>query len=341
MFFLGVDGGTTKTIATIGDQYGTILSAVRGKGTNWIAEEVDTPMSVVADIVKQATSEANLLPQDIRVGVFCLAGADWPEDIIRREEFLNRANLAQRIIVKNDSFGGLRAGLSRPYGIVLAAGTGMNAAVITPQGEEWAFGYYANFGGASSILEEAYDLVLRAEDGRDPPTALTGMLLAHLGFSTVETMMRASIQKKIPRSRLYSFVPQIFQAVLKGDNTAKKLVIRHGKGMAEYALALIRRYKMQQLQFEVVLAGSLFKGEGPLLIDTIRQEIIREAPEADIVRARFEPVIGSLLLAYDHGGVPSTPFLYQKLQETSPHPKLFDTIRSSEPEAVSPQEEKT
>ena len=76
------------------------------------------------------------------------------EDHTRREVVLTQAGLCQKVVVKNDCFGGLRAGTDRPYGIVLAAGTGMNAAVITPSGEEWAYGYYETFGGAGTIAQE-------------------------------------------------------------------------------------------------------------------------------------------------------------------------------------------
>jgi N-acetylglucosamine kinase-like BadF-type ATPase len=112
-------------------------------------------------------------------------------DHARREDFLRGARLARQLTVKNDAFAGMRAGLRKPYGMVLAAGTGMNAAVITPDGDEWAFGYYDTLGGAGAIARAAFVAVLRAEDGRGQPTLLTQMLLEHLGCPTVEAMLRA------------------------------------------------------------------------------------------------------------------------------------------------------
>jgi hypothetical protein len=86
---------------------------------------------------------------------------------------------------------------------------------------------------------------------------------------------------------------------------------------------------MQDLEFEVVLAGSVFKGVGPLLIDTITQEVHREAPKVAIVRARFEPVIGSVLLAYDALGIPVSEQMYANLVATMPGEALFHTASSS------------
>jgi len=65
------------------------------------------------------------------------------------------------------------------------------------------------------------------------------------------------------------------------------------------ALALIRRLEMTETDVEVVLAGGVYKGQGSLLMDTIREAVHAEVPDARIVRPRYEPVVGAALLALD------------------------------------------
>ncbi len=339
MYVVGVDGGTTKTVALVADEQGCILSSARGGGSNWSGEDVTMPMTVVADTVRGALAPLGLTSEQIAMGVFTLAGADWPEDHTRREDFLGGAGIARRVRVKNDSFGGLRAGLSKPYGMVLAAGTGMNAAVITPDGQEWAFGYYETFGGAGTITQHVFEAVLRAEDGRGQPTILTQLFLDLLGYPTVEAMLRAFVLHKIDFSKGMTICPLVFEAALAGDAVAVEIIVRQGKGLAEYATAMVRRFHMQDLEFEVVLAGSVFKGVGPLLIDTITQEVHREAPRARIVRARFEPVIGSVLLAYDALNIPVTESTVMNRVATMPGGQFFDTANSSSSTRLSEEEE--
>ena len=325
-FVLGVDGGTTKTIALLADHCGKILSAARGPGSNWSGEDVEIPMGVVSDTVRRVLHDAHLSGSQVAAGVFCLAGADWPEDHTRRQAVLEKACLAQRVVVKNDSFGGLRAGATRPYGIVLAAGTGMNAAVITPDGQEWAYGYYETYGGAKSVADEAFVAVLRAEDGRGKPTLLTSLALQKLGFPSVEQMLRASIARRIDRSRFMTLCPLVFAAASQGDEVAAEILVKQGQALAEYATAIFRRFHLQALEIEVVLAGSLFKGEGPILVDTITQAIHRVAPEARVVKARFEPAVGCVLLAYDHLGWKVTPEMLDQLAGSAPGEELFSTV---------------
>lgn len=338
MFVVGVDGGTTKTIALVADDQGRILAAARGGGSNWAGEDVEIPMAVVAETVRDALGKAGATGDAVAMGVFTLAGADWPEDHTRREAVLLKSGIAQRVRVKNDAFGGMRAGLTRPYGMVLAVGTGMNAAVITPSGVEWAFGYYETFGGSGTIAQEAFDAVLRAEDGRGQPTALTQKLLDCLGYPTVEAMLRASVLRQINRGRYFSITPRVFEAALECDPIAVSIITHQGRGLAEYITTMARRFEMCGMEFDVVLAGSVFKGVGPLLVDTITQEIHQVAPHARIVRARYEPAVGSVLLAYDALGIPVTDEIYARLAETAPGENFFSTAVNAAPTSTRPPE---
>ena len=68
-----------------------------------------------------------------------------------------------------------------------------------------------------------------------------------------------------------------------------------------------------------------FKGVGPLLIDTLTREIAQAAPWARVVRPAFEPVVGSLLLAYDAAGIDITETILAKVAATLPGESFFDT----------------
>ena len=50
---------------------------------------------------------------------------------------------------------------------------------------------------------------------------------------------------------------------------------------------------------DVVLAGSIFKAESPLLIDSVRHRLNGAAPLARVVRPEIEPVLGALFCGFD------------------------------------------
>jgi N-acetylglucosamine kinase-like BadF-type ATPase len=323
---VGVDGGTTKTIALVADDRGRIMGAGRGGNSNWTGPDVEQPMRVVVAAVLQALDQAGLSGDDVAVGVFGLAGADWPEDHDRRRAVLERAHVARRVIVRNDTFVGLRAGTRRSYGLVIAAGTGCNAAAIAPDGREWHFGYYEDYGGAGSVAREAVRAVLRAEDGRGQPSVLTDLVLNRLGYPSPEALLRAMVAREVPRENLLSLCPLVFEAADGGDTVAAGIIVKQGLGLAEYATALIRRFGMQKLEFDMVLSGSVFKGQGPLLVDTVTQAIHCLAPRASIVRVQFEPAVGGVLLAYDALGITVSDQMYDTLCRTVPAVEFFSTV---------------
>lgn len=325
VYVAGVDGGTTKTIALVADEQGHILGASRGPGSNYTGADVEQPMGVVADTVRQALRQAGLCSQEIALAALGLAGADWPEDYTRRQVALERQAIAQQVLVKNDALVGLRAGTQRPYGVVIAAGTGANTGIVTPDGREYLYGYYASYGGAGDIAEEALHAVLREEDGRGHPTALTRIVLERLGYPSAEALLRGMVARKLARGALHSLCPLVFEAAAAGDEVAAEIIVKQGLALAEYATAAIRRFSMQALEFDVVLAGSVFKGCGPLLVDTITQAIHRVAARAHIVRALFEPAVGGVLLAYDALGLAVSQEMYANLAQTAPTHGFFDT----------------
>lgn len=325
VYFLGVDGGGTKTVAIVGEASGRIVGAARGPGSNWTEEDPSEPMAVVVAVTRAALKEAGLAGDEIELGIFALAGADWPEDHIRREVILGKAGLARDLTVKNDSFAGLRAGTRERFGVVILAGTERNAAVIAPDGREIALGYYATHGGAKTIAAEALDAVVRAEAGLGPPTALTSIALEMLGFDTVEGMFRASLGGRIPEADRLRLCPAVFEAAAADDPVAGAILVKQALALSGYAIALARRCDMLDLAFDLVLSGSVFKGVGSLLVDTITREIARAAPRARVVRPAFEPVIGSLLLAYDAAGIDVTETILANVAATLPGASFFDT----------------
>jgi N-acetylglucosamine kinase-like BadF-type ATPase len=141
----------------------------------------------------------------------------------------------------------------------------------------------------------------------------------------VEALLRAHVLHQVAHQRFLDLCPLVFEAAVEGDPVAKGILVRQGLGLAEYITALTRRYRMQDLDFDVVLSGSVFKGEGTLLVDTLTRAIHQAAPRARIVRARFEPAVGSLLLAYDAASIPVTSAMLENLAASVPGDDFFKT----------------
>jgi N-acetylglucosamine kinase-like BadF-type ATPase len=206
--------------------------------------------------------------------------------------------------------------------VVVICGTGFNAAGRAPDGREirWpGLGPISgDAAGGSAIAMEMIRMVMRAADGREQPTLLTDLVLGALEHPSPYELMRALYHGQIDRRRINRLVPLVFQAALRGDRVAQQILIAEGEELGTSAAAIITGLGMQDLPVEVVLGGSVFKGDGPLFLDTIRHRVHRTAPHAVLVRPTFEPVVGAVLLGLEAEGVVATDALYAMLHATMP-----------------------
>jgi N-acetylglucosamine kinase-like BadF-type ATPase len=121
-------------------------------------------------------------------------------------------------------------------------------------------------------------------------------------------------------------VPLVFKAAYGGDQVAQDLLVRVGTEVGTTANAIIKRLGLETTDVEVVLGGSVFKGRGPLLVDTITQMVHRTAPQATIGLPEFEPVVGAVFLALESLGVEVNEAVYANVRASLP-----DELRSKQP----------
>lgn len=70
-------------------------------------------------------------------------------------------------------------------------------------------------------------------------------------------------------------------------------------GGGQYALGVIKRLHLEDEKVPVVLIGSLFKTEEPLLVDAYMNEILQTAPLAYPVYPVKSPAMGAIGLILD------------------------------------------
>jgi N-acetylglucosamine kinase-like BadF-type ATPase len=321
-YVLGVDGGGSKTHALVLDQSGKVW----GFGASGCGSHQVSGLELAIAEIKQATitaiEQSALAPQEIQIGCFCLAGADLKEDYQLLAKAVEAKNLAQEIIVKNDTMAALRASTTRSWGVAVICGSGFNAAGRSPDGDEIVLPglgpISGDWGGGGDLSNEIIRLVMRAWDGRGQKTKLTNLVLKSLEAPSEEVLIERLYHETISHRELLRLVPLLFEAAEAGDRPARKLITQLGEEVAVTANALIKRLSMQAMDVEVGLAGGVFKGKGPLLIETVTHKIHQVAPQARIRRTRYEPVVGAALLALESAGVRVDQALYQQLDETLP-----------------------
>ncbi|REK74300.1 N-acetylglucosamine kinase [Paenibacillus paeoniae] len=298
-YYLGVDGGGSKTLAVVSDGTGRILG--RGKsgcGNHQLG--VDLADRNIREAASIALAEAGLKQEDIAYAMFGLAGADREADFQILRPMIASMGYRKHGIVC-DTVIGLRAGTRQSDGVVLICGSGTNCYGANAWGEELqvgGFGYeFGDFGGGGELAREVFRGVVRSWEGREKPTALTELVLAAVGYESVSDMFHGFLDegKRAP----HTLAKLLFQ-VAEHDELARSILEKQGVELGRAASAVIHKLNMEADTFDVVLAGSILtRGERKFVMPFIERQVKEVAPNCRLQILELEPAAGALLLAMD------------------------------------------
>lgn len=309
---LGVDGGNSKADVALADSDGGLRALVHGPTISHQVVGMEEGTARLSELAGRAARQAGLGARDksrVELGVYSIAGADFPSDERLLEREIALLGLARRTVVLNDTFGALRAGTDRPWGVALVCGQGINASGIAPDGRIVRFPgvgeISGDWGGGGGVAMAGLGAAIRGSDGRGPRTSLERLVPAHFGLKRPYVLVEALYTERVPQSRIPELAPLVFRAAGEGDAVARSIVDRLADELVDWACAVIRRLRLARLDPDVVLAGGVFQTEEPGFYARLGQGIHAVAPGARLVRLSQPPVLGALLLALDRLAAPS------------------------------------
>ena len=307
-YVLGIDQGGTKTAAVITDRIGNILGVGKSRGAYHISDGIDYAMNAISDAANSALKESGVRLDEIDAVSAGMTGMDWPEDYKLLKPSLIQTFGVEKVQVCNDSIVAMYSGTVKKYGAVLCAGTGLNVAVKSPDGDEFVLGFYIDDKdqGGSALGRRAIRQVFNAEIKLCAPTKLSGLFLHNANVNTVDELLHRYVTDEEFGAKAKDMVPQIIDIANAGDSVAIELVKEFARDLSRYVYAGLQKYDMLDMNMDVVLSGSVLKGHDNLLTQEIIRELKEFAPNSNVINSRFEPVVGAGLSAlmmfedYDH-----------------------------------------
>ena len=301
MYVLGIDAGGTKTHCVIADENENILAeGLAGASQHQLFGIRQTEKNLQL-AVSAALKEADLTLQDLSYAVLGMSGADGEDDLALLNPAAEKVLPGVPFRVVHDAWIGMYSALKEPFGVVSICGTGAGHAGRNRQGDELTLRNLdyrlGNYGGGGDLVEKALHYAFRSDEGTYERSALEAAVPPIFGVSTMEDVCRLLKQNPLSDKERYQLPITVFQLANSGDSVCRMLIHDLGHEEGLYAAAVIRRLHMENEQVPVVLIGSLFHSDDPLLLDPFMEAVRTAAPAAYPVLPTRKPVTGAVRMA--------------------------------------------
>src|ERR1700686_4075666 len=298
-FFLGVDGGASKTAALVTDDAGKPLGDGVAGPSNHLRVGIETAARNIDRAVNKALVNANVASREI-VWAYCgIAGADHPA---HRQEVVDSLNIffpRGNFTVDNDARIALTGAIGFGPGVVVIAGTGSVAFGRNEKGEEARAGGWGPIvgdeGSANGIARAGLAAVLGAFDGRGQKTLIADLLERDYEMSA-EELPRFVYASTTHADDIARYSRVVIDAAQANDAVALGILQEAGRELGLSVAAVAKRLGVADHELPVAYVGGTFRA-GELLLAPMRDTIKRELPDAVVNRPLRKPVEGAAMMA--------------------------------------------
>jgi glucosamine kinase len=304
-YYLGIDGGGSKTACSVGDEDSQLATASAGPCNITRVGEARARESL-QQAIRESCAAAGIDPRQIERVCAGISGAGR-EEVAAIVRNIIAEIIPGEIEVVGDMPIALEAAFGAGPGVVVIAGTGSiaygrDARGRTARAGGWGFGISdegsAHWIGRTAVSALVRAIDERAGDGLDTQDAAGSLPL----FRDVTAVWKLHSLDEFVRGAnanpdFAALFPAIVAAGDAGDDLARRVLTQAGKELAELAGVVIRRlFGKDNARIPLAMAGGVFR-HSPLVrqvfCDEVRRPDLRVVPGSQTV----EPVVGALQMA--------------------------------------------
>ena len=287
-YYLGIDGGGTKTRFMLADSEGNVLNMITLPASNPTSVGLKETVNILKDGIRQILN----VPYN-KVSVFAgIAGCGIASngDYVSNE--LASYNFS-KLIVTSDAENVIYAGLKGNDGIISIMGAG-SAIFISKSGKRSRIGGYGHIigdvfsgteFGRATVEAALYDL-----DGSGDKTAITKEVLSRVdNVADLPNLISTN-----GKSYLASFADIVFKCAKQGDAVANEIFDRNVNRLARQLSVALDMFDGKET-VPIVLAGGITNMSNQFL-GKLNQKITSRCPR-EIKILKEEPVIGAVFAA--------------------------------------------
>jgi N-acetylglucosamine kinase-like BadF-type ATPase len=304
-YYLGLDGGGTKTRCVLADETMVLATAMSG-GSNIVRLGETQAREALHAAVRQVCATAKISPAQIRAICIGAAGAARPEIAAKIRTILVEliSEIAPQIaLTKIEVVGDMTIALEAAFGagpgVIVIAGTGSiaygrDANGYTARAGGWGFAV-SDEGSGHWIGRRAISVILSAHD-QGLETALSAMVLQAWKLNTLDELVQQA--NSTPPPDFPRLFPIVLRAADEGDSIARDLLADAGAKLAALAAIVVRRLAPDTpaATLPVAMTGSVFR-QSPDVRQVFYNTLQKSFPGLDVRQDIVDPIEGALARA--------------------------------------------
>jgi N-acetylglucosamine kinase-like BadF-type ATPase len=314
-YYLGIDGGGTKTRCVLGDEM-TVLATAMSGGSNIVRLGETRAREALHTAIRQVCATANISPAQISAVCIGAAGADRPEIVAKIRAILAELisetapeTALPKIEVVGDMTIALEAACGAGPGVIAIAGTGSiaygrDATGHTARAGGWGFAV-SDEGSGHWIGRRAISAILSAHD-QGLETTLSAMVLQAWKLNTLDELVQQA--NSTPPPDFPRLFPIVLRAADEDDSVARSLLTDAGAKLGSLAAIVVHRLAhntpaamltgsmLPVATLPVAMTGSVFR-QSPDVRRVFYNTLQTSVPGIDVRQDIVDPIEGALARA--------------------------------------------
>lgn len=298
-YYIGLDGGGTKTKCVIADENLNIINEAVSGPSNFLMIGNETVSQTLYELITNSLSESKIYYEQIAGIVLGTTGAGRRSDAEMLENFFKNFLLQKKINlnfrVESDARIALEGAFSGKTGSILIAGTGSIMFGKDVNGNIHRVGGFGRFigdeGSGYTIGRLGLQAVAKSFDGRTKRTLLSELLKEKFGIVDPSNLITEVYKNNFD---IASVAPLVIKAAELKDKICTEII---NEQIDELILHIKSMYNLlNEKEMKLSLIGSTITTDN-FYAKKFREKIISEMSNVKLIEPELSPAMGAVLMA--------------------------------------------
>jgi len=299
-YFIGLDGGGTKTKCVITDYNLNVLFQCSGGPSNFLIIGTGKVSETILKLITTCTEKMNVANEKLEAVLIGTTGAGRVNDANKLKKSFDNYVKSNNINIKNffvesDARIALEGAFSGSAGSILIAGTGSIMYGKNRKGDMHRVGgfgrYIGDEGSGNCLGRMGLNAVAKVFDGRMEDTSLVGLVADKFNITNTQELITEVYSNDFP---LADVAPLVIEAAENNDSICLEIINSNIDELILHIKAMHKKLDEKILKLSFI-GGTITTSN--FYSKKFREKITNSLPYVKIQSPELEPAIGAALLA--------------------------------------------